>query len=118
MNIKYSGIWYALVDIKAAKEFLFNDLVDSDQPFGNQNYDGAWANVLIKAATIQEAIEIVPFGFKELGFEINKFDKIENFQTLVEESSINKEVINEADWLLDSKYIFKISEEIYPYLDE
>ena len=112
----YSQLWLILVDIKAMTGKFFNELIEIED--GSGDYTGAWANILIKSETINQAIEIVPLGLQELGFIINKVDKIENFETLVENNLIEEDVIQEAEWLLSSTYVFKITDRLFPYSDE
>ena len=111
---KYSTIWLSFVHIKAKDGIEFNSLIDIEEP--SDQYIGAWANILVKGETIREAIDIIAEGLSELGFELAFIDKIENFMSLVEAEEVNKSVIKEADWLLKSDFVFKISDRIFPYL--
>lgn len=44
-------------------------------------------------------------------------DKIENMESLIEAVQVAKQVIDEADWLLNSNYIFMISDKLFPYIE-
>jgi DNA-dependent RNA polymerase auxiliary subunit epsilon len=117
-KLKYSNLWLLFVNIKARKGLKFVDLIDTDDAESmdsRKKYIGAWANLLIKADTINKAIDIAPLGLKELNFEIKFIDKIENLGSLLEYNEIKNDVIEEAEWLLKSGFIFKISDKLFPY---
>ena len=102
---KYIQLWLIFLNIKPKAGFLFNDLIDGEGNDSENNFIGAWANVLIKAHTIKEALQIAPLGLEELGFNIE----------LIDNKEIKKEVIEEGDWLLDSNFVFRLSDRIFPY---
>ena len=112
---KYIQLWLIFLNIKPKAGFLFNDLIDGEGNDSENNFIGAWANVLIKAHTIKEALQIAPLGLEELGFNIEFIDKIENVKSLIDNKEIKKEVIEEGDWLLDSNFVFRLSDRIFPY---
>ena len=114
MNDNYKNIWLAFVQIKPEKGYSFRELIESDEE-NEKNYIGAWANLLIKADTINEALQILPEGLKEKNFEVVFIDKIENVQSMVEYEEIDIKVLREIDWLLSTDYIFMISDKIFPY---
>ena len=114
-NNDYSKIWLMFVHIKAKRGRDFIDLIDTEGKALKNKYLGAWANILIKAKTINEAIDIAPKGLAEKGFDVKFIDKVENFNSLIEYKEARKDVIKEAAWLLKSKYVFKISDKIFPY---
>lgn len=112
---EYNNFWLAFVNLKAIDGFVFNDLIDFENLADNIDYNGAWANIIIKADIINEALEIIPLGLAELNFEIVFIDKIENIGSLIEHKEITDDVIAEVDWLAKSKYVFKISDRLFPY---
>lgn len=112
---KYSDCWLVFVNLKARDGYIFNDLIDLSDSTSDMNYKGAWANIIVKADTINEALEIVPLGLEELDFEIVFIDKVENIASLVEYKEVSDDVLLEVDWLLRSKYVFKISDKLFPY---
>lgn len=112
----YKNIWLVFVQIKAKEGFLLEDLVDSDST-NAKKYTGAWANLIIKAETINDALNIVPLGLKEKNFEIEFIDKIENVKSLVEYNELNSNLLDEIDWLLTTNYVFMISDKIFPYVE-
>jgi len=113
---KFKNFWLVFVNIKAKDGFNFNDLIEIEDTFSNNNnFNGAWANVIIKAKTIENALEIVPIGLSELDFEVIFIDKIENIGSLIEYKEISDDVKLEVDWLSSSQYIFKISDKLFPY---
>lgn len=111
---KYLTIWLGFVHIKAKDGIEFNSLVDIKEP-SHRKYIGAWANILVKSEAIPDAIDIISEGLSELGFEPVFIDKIENFLSLIEAKEVEKSVIQEADWLLTSNFVFKISDRLFPY---
>lgn len=116
---KYNTLWLAFVNIGAMDGYDFNDLIDtSDCEDVTSRYIGAWANILVKADTINEAIDIIPLGLKEKGFEFLFIESVCNLQPMVEHEDINESEIEEADWLLSSEYKFKIMDRIYPYVTD
>lgn len=113
----YLNIWLLLIDLTAQKGKKFNDLIELDEG-DNEEYLGAWANILIKADTFEKALQIAPLGLEELGFVIKEIDTTENLKLLIDESSVGDDVISEADWLIASDYIFMISDKIFPYIED
>lgn len=117
---EFKNLWLAFVQIKAKSGLRFNELINTDSDSGrsNEEYIGAWANVIIKADSISDALEIVPPGLLELNFEVDFIDKIENLKSLVENNELKDSVVHEAKWLLQSQYVFKISDDIFPFCAE
>lgn len=112
---KYSNFWLAFVNMKAKDGLVFTDLIDLDGLHDNINYNGAWANIIVKSESINEALDIVPLGLGELGFEVIFIDKIENIGSLIEYKEITDDVKDEVDWLSESEFVFKISDKLFPY---
>ena len=116
---KYKQIWIVSVDIEAISGYDFMELIDrSDCNEALPKYIGAWANVIIKSATINEALNLLEIGLKEKNFKIRFIDKIENMYSLVEDDDINIDMIKEAEWLLSSQYCFMISDKLWPYVND
>lgn len=111
----YERVWLAFVNIGAMNGYTFNDLIDAESANGDIQYTGAWANILLVADDINTALSILPKGLLELNFEIIFIDKIENLETPIENNEVNQELIEEANWLLESKFVFKISDRVFPY---
>lgn len=115
---KYKELWIASVDIVASPGYKFNDLVDCSECNDTlPSYDGAWANIILHAKTINEAINLIEKGLSEKNFSIKFIDKIENLHSLVEDENVNIDLVREAEWLYSSKYCFMISDKLWPYLD-
>ena len=112
---KYRSFWLAFVNITAKKGLILSDLIDLEGLPDNENYRGAWANIIVKAETISKAIEIIPLGLCELNFKIIFIDKVENIGSLINHNEINENVKKEVDWLLKSEYVFMISDKLFPY---
>ncbi len=112
---KYANIWIALVNLKAREGFNMVDLIDNEGKETNHNFIGAWANILVKANTIKEAVEIIPLGLEELNFEVIFINKIENVETLIEYDELKKSVKKEIKWLIKSDFVFKISDKLFTY---
>ncbi len=93
MNSNYRNVWLAFVQIEPTGNYSFEELIESDEKV-EKKYIGAWTNLLIKANTINEALEIVPQGLKEKEFKVVFIDKIENVQSMVEYEEIDLEVGN------------------------
>lgn len=114
MIYKYNKIWLAFVDIQALDGKKFNDLIEiENETF--EEYAGAWGNILIQCELINEVPSIVEAGLKELGMRVRFIDKIENIGSLIEYDEIDKDLIEEINWLLSSEYVFKISDKLFPY---
>lgn len=111
----FKNTWLAFVNIKAKNNFEFSNLIDFENEELRINYSGAWANIIIKADSINEAVEIIPLGLNELNFEVVFIDKIENIESLIEYDEMNEDVKSEVAWLLKSKFVFKISDKLFPY---
>ena len=112
---KYKNYWLTFVEIRAKEGFKFVDLIDFEDSTKEDIYIGAWANVLIKAENVNEALKIVPMGLDELNFEIVFIDKIENIGSLIEYNEITDKVRAEVEWLAESGFVFKISDKLFPY---
>lgn len=114
-NNKYKNIWIAFVNIKAKSGFKFYELVDNESVIPNKMLKGAWANIIIKANTIHEVLEIIPKGLAELSLELIFIDKIENAGSLIEYDELKSSVVSELNWLMKSDFVFKISDKLFPY---
>ena len=112
---KYRNFWLAFVNIKADKALNLSALIDIEGLPDNQNYRGAWANIIVKAETINKALEILPLGLSELNFKIIFIDKVENIGSLINHNEINENFKKEVDWLQKSEYVFMISDKLFPY---
>lgn len=113
---KYINIWLILVDIKAMKGYGLDDLTEKEEmKVSIKKLTAAWANILVKANNISEALQIIPLGLHEKGFEVLFIDKVENLKSLIENKELKDGLVEEADWLLKSKYVFKIFDPIYPH---
>ena len=85
----FKQLWVASVDIEAMPNYDFMELIDrSDCNEALPKYIGAWANVIIQAPTIKEALFLIEIGLNE-----------------------------EAEWLYKSQYSFMISDKLWPYGD-
>lgn len=113
----YKNTWLAFVNIKAKNNFNFIDLVEPAEENDNTDYIGAWANIIVKAKSINEAIEIIPQGLNELNFEVVFIDKVENIESLIEYEEINEDLKSEVEWLVKSDFVFKISDKLFPYVN-
>ncbi|HAD12942.1 MAG TPA: hypothetical protein DCF33_10965, partial [Saprospirales bacterium] len=82
------------------------------------NYTGAWANVIVKAQNISDSLNIIQLGLSELNFEVIFIDKIENIASLIEYNEINNTVLAEVNWLSKSKFVFMISDKLFPYVED
>lgn len=111
----YEKAWLAFVNIGAMDGYDFNDLIDHDHAVEDLPYVGAWANILIVADTINEVLDLLPKGLKELNFKVIFIDKIENLETPIENNEVNQDVIEEVNGLLASKFVFKISDRVFSY---
>ena len=116
---KFIQMWVASVDIEADSGYNFMDLIDcSDHNEVLPKYIGAWANVIIQSATINEALDLLEIGLNEKNFRIKFIDKIENMYSLIEDDDVNEDIIKEAEWLYSSKYCFVISDRLWPYVND
>ena len=117
-NVNFKCLWLVFVNIKPIKPHKFIDLIEIEDDNNMPEFIGAWANIIIKADDIQEVIQILPAGLLEKNFEVVFVDKIENMNSLVEHENLNQMVLDEANWINDSEFVFMISDCIYPYVDE
>lgn len=113
-NRDYKNFWLAFVEIKAKEGFEFSDLIDFEDS-SKEDYKGAWANIIVKSDSINDALGLIPLGLGELNFEIVFTDKIENVGSLIEYNEILEIVREEVDWLAESDFVFKISDKLFPY---
>ena len=113
----YENVWMAFVDICASDCYKFTDLVDmkKDQI---DNYIGAWCYIAVIANNISEALDIMTKGLSEHHFQLNFVDSIRNVSTLVEDGDISESDKKEIDTLLKSKYVFKILDKLWPYVEK
>lgn len=116
---KFRKLWIALVDIKAAPGYVLNDLIDmSDCEDQEEIYVGAWANVILKAKTVKEALDLIERGLAEKKFVVKFIDKIENIYFLIDNDALGAETIKEAEWLYSSQFRFMISDKLWTYLKD
>jgi hypothetical protein len=111
----YLGLWVVFLHLGPGTGYRFNDLIEIEAG-DTKEYKGAWANVLVKGKTIQEALEILPLGLKELCFEIIFIDAVQNVFTLADSNELTNGVLDECDWLLKTKYKYMISDKLFPYI--
>jgi hypothetical protein len=112
---KHFNTWLSFVNIGPKRGSKFNDLIEIDST-DESEYIGAWANLLIKSDRINEVPSIIEKGLNELDMGVIFIDKIENVDSLIEYDELEASVIEEANWLVNSEYVFKISDRIFPYL--
>lgn len=113
----YNKVWLAFVDIKAKNGRRFNDLVELEKNNNPAEYIGAWANLLLISTTINEVPNIIEAGLNELDMTVKFIDRIQNVNSLIEYDEIDENVVKEADWLLSSGFVFKISDKLFPYTE-
>lgn len=116
MNVDFKNFWLVFAQIKPEAGYLFEDLVESES-FVNEKYVGAWANLIVKSNEIIDALKLVSLGLKEKNFEVVFIDKIENVQSLVDYNELDHKILNEIEWLIDSDFVFMISDKIFPYVE-
>lgn len=114
-NEEYIRLWLIFVNIKPKKGYDFSDLIDNEE-IQTEKFVGAWANIIVKADTVNDVLTIVPLGLLELGFEVEFIDKIENFMSLIDNNELEEDVIKDGQWLLQSNFVFKVSDRLFPYL--
>ena len=112
---KYLKVRIAFVDINAEEDYNFLDLIDSEGDT-KEYYIGAVAYIAIIANDIYEALEILPKGLHELHFKIVSVFEVRNAHFLIEYDELSDNDKIEIDWLLKSKYIFKILDKLWPYV--
>lgn len=72
---------------------------------------------MVKCGRINDVPDIIEKGLNELGMTILFIDKIENLESLKDANGITEDVIEEVDLLLNSHYIFKICDKLFPYIE-
>jgi len=112
MHFNYNASWLIFVNIVPFEGYRFSDLVEADS---TEEYSGAWANIIVRTSTIEKALIVLSKGLQELNFKVEFIDKVENVQSLVENNELSESVHAEVDWLLQSEYVFKISDKLFPY---
>jgi hypothetical protein len=113
----YTNVWMAFVDISAGDSYIFTELIDMEQK-QIDNYIGAWCYIVVIANNISDALDIISKGLIELHFQLNYVDSIRNVSTLIEDGEISEKDKREIDSLLTSKYIFKILDKLWPYVEK
>jgi len=111
---KYLKVWIAFVNINAEDGYSFSDLIDSEgEP--KDKIIGAVGYMALIAPDIHGALNVLYQGLHELHFKVETVYEIRNVYHLCEcdELSDNEEI--EIDWLLNSKYAFKIIDRLWPY---
>src|SRR5690625_7130907 len=102
---KFCNFLLEFVNLKAKDEYVFSDLINFDGTPDNIDYNGAWANIIVKTDNIKDALEIIPLGLEELDFEVVFIDKIENIGSLMEYKEVTDDVRAEVDWLSKSEFV-------------
>ena len=111
---KYSIVWIAFVNINAEDGYSFSDLVDSEGELKDKII-GAVAYIALIAPDIYGSLDILYRGLHELHFKIETVYEIRNAHHLCECDELSDNEKNEIDWLLKSKYVFKIIDRLWPY---
>ena len=112
---KYLKVWIAFVNINAIEGYVFSNLIDSEgEP--KEDYIGAVAYIALIADDINEALAILPRGLNELHFKIESVYEIRNAHYLIEYNELSEDEKAEIDWLLITKYVFKILDKLWPYV--
>ena len=114
---KYQNLWLAFVQIAAIDGYNFLDLVDFEEKPA-ENLSGGFVWILVKAKTINETLDIIPRGLEEKHFKVVFVDQICYLQSMIEDNSINQEIIEEADWIIHTQYVFKICNGIWTYSND
>lgn len=115
-KLMYKTVWLAFVDMQAKEGEKFSNLIDLGAE-DLEEYLGAWGNLLIISDRINNVPDIIEAGLNELDMTTRFIDKIENVGSLIEYGEIDTDVMQEAEWLFSSGYVFKISDKIFPYID-
>lgn len=113
-NISYKNVWIAFVNMGPLPNHVFTELIDMEV-MDDSKYQAAWGNILIKSDLIDGVPNIVELGLLELGMEVIFIDSIQNTDTLIEYKELDLDVVEEIESFIDSTFLFKISDQIFPY---
>ena len=113
---KYLKVWVAFVNLNAEEGYTFSDLLDFE---GNPKEDciRAVAFIAIESNDLRGALEILTKGLHELHFCAEFIYEIRNVHHLIECDELSETDKEEIDWLIKSKYVFKILDKLWPYVE-
>lgn len=111
---KYLKVWIAFVNVTAEEGYDFSDLVDSESE-SKDKIIGAVAYMALIALDIYDALDILHRGLHELHFKVETVYEIRNAHHLCECDELSDNEKIEIDWLLKSKYVFKIIDKLWSY---
>lgn len=113
-NISYKNVWIAFVNMGPLPNHVSTELIDIEI-MDDSKYKTVWRNVLIKSDLIDGVPNIVALELRELGMEVIFIDSIQNAGTLIEYKELDLDVVGEIESFIDSTFLLKISDQIFPY---
>lgn len=118
-NIKrFKTLWIAHVDVEAAEGHDLYELLElEDSNNSLQEYIGAWIDVIVKADSIVEALDILEIGLEDMNYVIKFIDRIENMHSLIEHKNVDDGTVKDADMLLRNNGNFLIKDGVWTYWD-
>lgn len=112
----YSQVWMVFVNMEAMEGYDFMALLDFEELDPSEpQYQSAWANILIRANNVYEALEVLEGGLKKLCMRPAFIESIQNLAPMIENNEVDDEVIAQLDELLASPDVFRISDQLFPY---
>lgn len=114
--MNYQNLWLAFVRVVPQAGTSFTHLLDEEYTRNEENYLGAWANVIAHAADIPAAVEAIKKGLAEMNLVVEYIDSVQNVQSLVEHEEVQDNITEDADRLLKQKLSVVITDRLYPYV--
>lgn len=113
---RFKTLWIARVDVEAAEGHDLHELLElEDSNNSLQEYVGAWIDVIVKADSIVEALDILEIGLEDMNYVIKFIDRIENMHSLVEHRNVDDGTVKDADMLLSNNGNFLIKDGVWTY---
>lgn len=113
--MKIERLWTALVNIQPIDNLKFNDLIEVQDDNILQDYDGAWAKVLVKEPDILKAYNTIIAGFAEKNFIPVDFEYLDDFNHYKDSFEVDDDFVYGENLLNESNYKFCIVGRIFPY---
>lgn len=110
-------LWTALVNIRPDEGYRFEDLIDTEETEEQTSFDGAWANVIVKADEFIDAYNLVMMGMMEKNFLVVDFDYLTDYTHYKENYNVSDDHSVAEDLLSNSEYMFCVVGELLPYSD-
>ena len=110
-------LWTALVEIIPAGDDNLEDLIDLEGINDENEYLGAWANVMVESDDILTAHNIILQGLAEKRFKVIDFEYLDDYSHYKDVYETGVEFDEAEELLRNSSYRFCIIGKLFPFTE-